>query len=252
MPASKLQVLTLGDVGMMVGWIQIWGILVIASACNSNDPNIEIARQPAVYATSQATPTPMPTSTAIGLPTTSTGPGPTITPDAPNVVVIPQQPNSIVPSNAVQPSVPQSQCTDADPFICSIELAIIQQTNEIRAAGGKAAQKRSDKMSYAARKWSEEQARRGDIGHEGFSEAREATIVTRFGSMGTTELYAENVAYSGASGTNAEEIAREFTTMWRNSSGHYRNMMGNYSYIGAGIVRKGTRTYYATQIFGKE
>ena len=52
----------------------------------------------------------------------------------------------------------------------------------------------------------------------------------------------ENVAY-GAS------TAKEAFTIWKNSSAHRKNMLGNYKYIGIGTARNKRGVIYYTEIF---
>ncbi len=59
---------------------------------------------------------------------------------------------------------------------------------------------------------------------------------------------AENIAM--ASGHDDDAIAELFFKMWRESSGHYRNMVNhNYKEIGIGLYKSGD-TWYAVQLFG--
>ena len=54
--------------------------------------------------------------------------------------------------------------------------------------------------------------------------------------------FAENVAY----GANT---AREVVTLWKNSPGHRRNMLGNFKYIGIGTAKDSKGQIYYTEIF---
>ena len=53
---------------------------------------------------------------------------------------------------------------------------------------------------------------------------------------------AENVAYGARTGKEAFQI-------WKNSSGHKKNMLGNYKYTGIGTAKDRRGTLYYTQIF---
>ncbi len=152
----------------------------------------------------------------------------------------------------VNPVVPQSECYKADPFICEVEKAIWRQTNEYRKQQGRSELALGMKMSFVSRDWSEKQAARGYIGHSGFPSSRYTVFNTEFPGEAKISMSSENVAYSGSSSTDPEAVAKIFTRMWINSSGHRANILGNRSTIGVGVYKKGSRTYYATQIFGKE
>lgn len=148
--------------------------------------------------------------------------------------------------------VPTSQCHKADPFICEVELAIWRHTNAYRKERGKAELAFGPKMGFVSRAWSESQAKRGFIGHSGFPSARYPVYTAEFPNEPKISMNAENVAYSGSRSTDAEAVAKIFSNMWWNSSGHRANMLGNHKTIGVGVFKKGSSTYYATQIFGKE
>jgi uncharacterized protein YkwD len=138
-------------------------------------------------------------------------------------------------------------CIGADPFICEVEHLITGYTNEIRSAQSPLTY--HAKLAFVARDWSQKQANSGNISHSGFPSQRRQVYVAAFGSSDNISINAENVAYSGTSNPTADQVARMFVTMWANSSGHRRNMLGNYQLLGAGVAKRGGN-YYATQIFG--
>jgi uncharacterized protein YkwD len=163
----------------------------------------------------------------------------------------PADANPAEPVTPVVTEQPLEDCYKADAFICEVEKAIFVQTNEYRMQEGKTPLKLAKRISFVAREWSQSQARRGFIGHFGFPWMRESAFKKEFNSMDGVELWGENVAYTGmASDDDAASVAREFTEMWWNSSGHRQNMLGEHETIGVGVYKKGGSTYYATQIFG--
>ena len=94
-------------------------------------------------------------------------------------------------------------------------------------------------LNAIARKHSEDMANgRRSFGHGGF-EQRQSQI-KRIMKTGCTT--AENVAYGARSGKDAFEI-------WKNSSGHAKNMLGNYRYVGIGTATNKRGVIYYTQIF---
>ncbi len=151
-----------------------------------------------------------------------------------------------------QATPPVSECYKADPFICEVELAIWRQTNEYRKKSGRANLTFGPKMGFVSRSWSASQAKRGSIGHDGFPSSRYTVYSKEFPEEPRIRMSTENVAYSGSRSQNAEAVAKVFTNMWWNSSGHRANMLGNHKAIGIGVVKRGSSTYYATQIFGNE
>ena len=55
----------------------------------------------------------------------------------------------------------------------------------------------------------------------------------------------ENVAYG-------QRSAKEVMDAWLNSSGHRRNIEGDFTHIGIAVVKNSSGTYYFTQIFLKK
>jgi uncharacterized protein YkwD len=94
-------------------------------------------------------------------------------------------------------------------------------------------------LNAVARSHSEDMASgRQSFGHGGYNrrELRVKKIIKPYSGM------AENVAYGARNGKEAFEI-------WKNSSGHKKNMLGNYKYIGIGTARNKRGVIYYTQIF---
>lgn len=156
-------------------------------------------------------------------------------------------------SNPINPLVVNQnvECYKADVFICKIERLITDKTNRYRASRGLKGLTHDPKLSFVARDWSAKQAQSGDIGHDGFPNARVSVYQREFGV--SRSMYAENVAYTGGGSSTrtdveAEAIAEEFAVMWWNSSDHRANMVGNYRNLGVGISA-GNSSWYATQIF---
>jgi uncharacterized protein YkwD len=159
--------------------------------------------------------------------------------------------NPVNPVNPVN-TVTDGSCYKAEKFICDIERAIIDQTNAYRSKRGLQPLACALKLGFAARTWSNSQARKGWISHSGFPNARYQDIQQEFGSSDNIDISAENVAMTGSSGTDAQAVATDFTDMWWGSSGHRANMLGDYKSIGVGIASDGSGSYYGTQDFGTE
>jgi uncharacterized protein YkwD len=80
--------------------------------------------------------------------------------------------------------------------------------------------------------------RQGVISHDGFkNNCKQAGYMP----------CAENVLQNNDNSSNAGNAA---TTQWRNSAGHYENIMGNYKKIGLGYVRCRGGQVYWTGLFG--
>lgn len=76
------------------------------------------------------------------------------------------------------------------------------------------------------------------FGHGGFNN-RDAEARRKISGL---RRFAENVAQGAQTG-------RDAVTLWKNSSGHRRNMLGNYKYIGIGTARDRKGRIYFTQVF---
>ena len=122
------------------------------------------------------------------------------------------------------------------------ELAedVFKYTNQFRRSNGKSTLEMRDDLNAIARAHSEDMAAgRRSFGHGGYDQR--VLKVKRLvkpcnGSIG------ENVAYGA-------RTAKDAMSIWKNSSGHRKNMLGNYKYIGVGTARSKRGITYYTQIF---
>ena len=116
---------------------------------------------------------------------------------------------------------------------------ILAQTNQFRKSKGLPALTIMNDLNSIAQQHSADMASgRVGFGHDGFAK-RNALAGKR---MKPLFSFAENVAYGASS-------AREVITMWKNSSGHRRNMLGQYKYIGIGVAKDKKGNLYYTQFF---
>ena len=117
---------------------------------------------------------------------------------------------------------------------------ILSLTNQFRKSEGLPELIMKQQLNALAQKHSVDMAR-GLVafGHAGFGE-REAKAQREIEGLYS---FAENVAY----GVNS---ADEVVTMWKNSPGHRRNMLGPYKYVGIGTAKDSKGQIYFTEIFG--
>jgi uncharacterized protein YkwD len=116
---------------------------------------------------------------------------------------------------------------------------VLKYTNQFRKSRGLPALEMRDDLNAIARKYSQDMASgRRSFGHGGYSqrETQVRKLIRPFYAMG------ENVAYGARSG-------KEVVSIWKTSTGHRRNMLGNYKYIGIGTARDRRGFIYYTQIF---
>ncbi len=117
---------------------------------------------------------------------------------------------------------------------------VLSQTNKFRRSKGLPALIIREELNAIAQKHSADMARgRVGFGHGGFAK-RNAMAKKKINPLNS---FAENVAYGATSG-------KEVVTMWKNSSGHRRNMLGRYKYIGIGTAKDRRGRIFYTQVFG--
>ena len=121
----------------------------------------------------------------------------------------------------------------------SLVTDVLKQTNQFRKSQGLPVLIIKQELNQIAQKHSKDMASgRVAFGHDGFGD-RQAKAGQEIKGMRT---FAENVAY----GANT---AQEVVTLWKNSPGHRRNMLGNFKYIGIGTATDSKGQIYYTEIF---
>ena len=117
---------------------------------------------------------------------------------------------------------------------------VLKYTNQFRKSKGLKTLEMRDDLNAIARKHSEDMASgRCAFGHDGYDlrvSKIKKTIKPCDGYVG------ENVAYGASNGKEAVDI-------WKNSSAHRKNMLGDYKYIGIGTASNKKGDIYYTQIF---
>lgn len=117
---------------------------------------------------------------------------------------------------------------------------LLKHTNDYRKSKKLATLEMRADLNAIAQSHSEDMAKgRRSFGHGGY-EQRVQKIKKIFKNCSV----AENVAY----GANN---AKEAFTIWKNSSGHRKNMLGNYKYVGIGTAKNKRGVIYYTEIFVK-
>src|SRR5690349_11983828 len=116
---------------------------------------------------------------------------------------------------------------------------VLKYTNQFRKSKHLPALEMREDLNAIARKHSENMAKgKCGFGHAGYHQ-RELQVQK---AMKVEYGMAENVAYGAATG-------KQVVSMWKGSSGHRKNMLGNYKYIGIGTARDKRGAIYYTQIF---
>jgi uncharacterized protein YkwD len=116
---------------------------------------------------------------------------------------------------------------------------VVKYTNEFRKSKRLPALVMREDLNAIARKHSEDMAKgKCSFGHIGYHQRElqvQRIIKVEYGM-------AENVAYGAAT-------AKQVVALWKGSSGHRKNMLGNYKYIGIGTARDKRGAIYYTEIF---
>lgn len=116
---------------------------------------------------------------------------------------------------------------------------VLSQTNQFRKSKGLSGLIMRDELNSIAQKHSADMASgRVGFGHGGFNK-RNAQVTKE---MNPITSFAENVAYGASTG-------KAVVDMWKNSTGHRRNMLGRYKYVGIGIAKDKKGRIFYTQIF---
>jgi uncharacterized protein YkwD len=119
-----------------------------------------------------------------------------------------------------------------------MENSILNQINSYRQTKGLPPLVADPQLSVAARSRSGDQAQKQKMSHDGFQES-----VKDLGLRGS----AENVAMNKGMGDPASQSVEG----WIKSPGHHKNLTGDYTKTGIGVVQGSDGAYYFTQLFGK-
>lgn len=130
----------------------------------------------------------------------------------------------------------------------AIEDRIIDMVNELRVSVGVAPVTKNNKLTQAAYIRSEEMLRTGQFSHTRPDGSSCFTAIKATGYNYMT--VGENIGY--AKGHAINTIAKVMFDGWKNSPGHYKNMVkADFKEIGVSVCTDGTTTY-ATQHFGTQ
>jgi len=125
--------------------------------------------------------------------------------------------------------------------IAGLVQDVFIQTNQFRKSKGKTELIIRDDLNNIAQKHSADMAAgRVAFGHAGFDKRNAMAKKT----IQPLYNFAENVAFGASSG-------KEVVTMWKNSSGHRKNMLGSFTYIGIGIAKDKHGQIFYTQVFAR-
>ena len=116
---------------------------------------------------------------------------------------------------------------------------VLHYTNKFRKSKRLSELKINAELNAIAQKHSENMAKgRVRFGHDGFDKRMKQASKAISG----VHTFAENVAFGPRTG-------EAVVAMWKNSSGHRENMLGNYRYIGIGTAKDKRGVIYYTEVF---
>jgi uncharacterized protein YkwD len=146
------------------------------------------------------------------------------------------------------PEIPDRNPT---PDLKAIAASIVERTNTFRKEEGRGPTRASDTLGAAAQYFADYMAKNDKYGHtaDGTKPADRATA-----HKYVFCLVSENIAYAYSSkGFNVDQLAEKFTTNWKNSPGHRRNMLDPDATETAVAVARSEKTgyYYGVQMFGR-
>lgn len=137
------------------------------------------------------------------------------------------------------------------PDLPATETAVVQMTNDFRAAQGRSAVKRNATLDKVARSFARYLARSGKFSHT--ADGRKPAERARSGGYAFCQI-AENLALNlDSRGFATRQLARQAINGWKNSPGHRRNMLARHvTEIGVGIAKApGEPKYLSVQLFGR-
>ena len=137
---------------------------------------------------------------------------------------------------------PQQKIVQLSPDPEMLEQQVHQLVNQYRVSRNLSPLKLDARISQVARSHSQVMSRQDSLSHDGFEE-RVQVVAKTIPYRGVAENVAFNSGYS--------DPANQAVQGWRGSTGHRRNMEGDFDLTGIGIVKNTEGKYFFTQIFWK-
>lgn len=122
----------------------------------------------------------------------------------------------------------------------SVAEEILQILNAHRISIGKNALEINGLATDLANEHTVYMIAQNDISHDDFDERSDRLIAEENASR-----TGENVAYG-------QRSAQQVMTAWLNSPGHRKNIEGDFTHIGIGVIKNDAGVYYFTQLFLKK
>ena len=128
--------------------------------------------------------------------------------------------------------------------VAPMQKAVLDGTNAIRRDAGASELERSKILNQAAMVRATEMALADDLSHTRPDGSEWRTVI-----RGYATGFGENIIQLG-SGLDTAAAASAAVSGWRNSAGHYQNMIGaDFTDMGVGFARSRNGTWYGCQLF---
>ena len=122
----------------------------------------------------------------------------------------------------------------------SISEKILQLVNAHRTSIGKESLSINDLATQLAEDHTNYMIAQNDISHDNFDERSDRLFDE------------ENASRTGENVAARQRSAQEVMEAWLNSSGHRKNIEGDFTHIGISVIKNEAGQYYFTQIFLKQ
>lgn len=146
-------------------------------------------------------------------------------------------------SPTIEASAPNPRIQPKSEKIIQMEFRTIELINQIRAKNNLKPLKCWNQLCDIARGHSVNMAEKiVSFGHGGFEKRAKSVKSDRF-----IYAFGENVAYN----FNYKDPVKVAVDGWMESSGHRKNILGDYNETGVGIAQNSRGEWYLTQLFAK-
>lgn len=132
---------------------------------------------------------------------------------------------SSLSSGSILETIPNDTTVAPSDTATQLEVELLNLVNQHRVANGKAPARIEQTLMKNSRDWSWVMGNTRNLVHSG-------------------QNVAENIYTSGWEGN-----AREIFEAWKNSPGHNKNMLGNYTQMGVGVVYRDGKTWATLQLY---
>ena len=170
------------------------------------------------------------TTTTIATTTTTAAPSTTTTTAASEASTSP--PATSAPKTSPPTTSPPTTAASQEGFVGSAEGDFASRINSVRSSAGLGALQRHGSLDSYAREWARHMGRNGSLDH------------SNIGSLlGPWSGVGENIGYGGSVSVIFDALV--------GSSGHYQNMVGDWTHMGVGVWRDAQGALWTCHVFAR-